>query len=274
MGRLMLRKLNWRHIPLLVVAVFSLFPMLLLLMNAFKKKSDINKNPLGWPKTWTFDNFMKAWDQGNYDVAYMNTLIITVSTVLLVCILCGLAAYGLTFLKTPGSGLFLGYLFISMSIPVGFIPIFFMSVKLGLINTHLGVILPFAGGAFAFNVFLIRAFMLGIPKDMLESATVDGCGEWGAFFRIVLPLAQPAFVVVAIFTTLSSWNEIFLSNAILQSDAMKTVSVAYLNFTSKYGTNWALMAAGGVMTVIPMVVLFLVMTKKFVSGLQEGGVKF
>ncbi|MFD0670046.1 carbohydrate ABC transporter permease [Cohnella sp. GCM10027633] len=267
-------KLNWRHLPLLAVAAFSLIPMLLLLMNAFKKKSDIAKNPLGWPKIWTLENFSKAWTQGNFDVAYMNTIIITGITVILVCALCGLAAYGMTFMSTPGTGAFLAYLFISMSIPVGFIPIFFMEIKLNLINTYWGVIIPFVGGAFAFNVFLLRAFMLGIPKDLLESARVDGASSLGTFFRIILPLAQPAFVVVAIFTTLSSWNEIFLSNAILQTDDMKTVSVAYLNFTSKYGTNWALMAAGGVMTIVPMVILFLVMTKKFVGGLQEGGVKF
>ncbi|RED64058.1 carbohydrate ABC transporter permease [Cohnella lupini] len=267
-------KFNWRHIPLAVISVFALFPMFLLFMNAFKKKSEISKNPLGLPKHWSFDNFSKAWEQGNYDVAYLNTLIITCLTVLFVCIVCGLAAYGMTFLKTPGSGWFLGYLFVSMSMPLGFIPIFFMSIKLNLINTHMGVIIPSVGGAFAFNVFLLRAFMLGIPKDLLEAAKVDGSSTFKTFLAIILPLAKPAFIVVAIFTTLGSWNEIFLSNAILQADTMKTVSVAYLNFTSKYGTNWGLMAAGGVMTVIPMVVLFLTMTKKFVHGLQEGGVKF
>ncbi|WP_219837063.1 carbohydrate ABC transporter permease [Paenibacillus sp. R14(2021)] len=270
----MMLRFNWRHIPLLIVAAYSLFPMLLLLMNAFKKKAEISKNPLGWPKFWTFENFSRAWQQGHFDVAYMNTLIITGMTVVLVCVLCGFAAYGLTFLSMPGSGAFLAYLFITMSMPIGFIPIFFMEIKLNLINTYWGVIIPFVGGAFAFNVFLLRAFMLGIPKDLLESATVDGCGAMKTFFQIILPLAQPAFVVVAIFTTLSSWNEIFLSNAILQTDTMKTVSVAYLNFTSKYNTNWALMAAGGILTVVPMVVLFLLMTKKFVSGLQEGSVKF
>jgi raffinose/stachyose/melibiose transport system permease protein len=267
-------KFNWRHIPLVVISVYALFPMVLLFMNAFKKKSEISKNPLGLPKHWSFDNFVKAWEQGNYSVAYMNTLIITCLSVLLVCIVCGLAAYGLTFLKTPGSGLFLGYLFISMSLPMGFIPIFFMSIKLGLINTHMGVIIPSVGGAFAFNVFLLRAFMLGIPKELLEAATVDGSSTVKTFLSIILPLTKPAFIVVAIFMTLSTWNEIFLSNAILQADSMKTVSVAYLNFTSKYGTNWGLMAAGGVMTVVPMILLFLSMTKRFVHGLQEGGVKF
>ncbi|NBD23881.1 carbohydrate ABC transporter permease [Paenibacillus glycinis] len=265
---------NWRHLPLLLAAAFSLFPMIFLFLNAFKKKSEIIKNPLGWPLRWTTDNFATAWEKGHYNVAYLNTVAVTGITVILMCVVCGLAAYGLTFMKTPGGGVFLAYLFVTMSMPIGFIPIFFMTVKLGLIDNYWGVIIPYVGGGFAFNVFLLRAFMIGIPKDLLESATVDGCNQARAFFAIILPLAKPAFTVVALFTTLSSWNEIFLSNAILQSDGMKTVSVAYLNFTSKYGTNWGLMAAGGVLTVIPMIMLFLSMTKKFVSGLQEGGVKF
>jgi raffinose/stachyose/melibiose transport system permease protein len=149
-----------------------------------------------------------------------------------------------------------------------------MAVKMNLINTYWGVIVPYVGGGFAFNVFLLRAFMMGIPKELLESAKVDGCGTLGAFFRIILPLSKPAFIIVAIFCTLGTWNEFFLANAILQIEEVKTVSTQYLSFTSKYGTNWALLAASGVITVVPMIVLFLLLTRKFISGLQEGGVKF
>jgi raffinose/stachyose/melibiose transport system permease protein len=264
----------WRHIPLTLVAVYSLFPMYLLFINSFKTKTEIIKNPMGFPSEWTLDNYSAAWLQGNYSTAYLNTFIITGLTVLLVAVLSGLAAYALSHLKTPGQGIFLGYLFISMSLPVGFIPIFFMAVKLNLINTYWGVIIPYVGGGFAFNVFLLRAFMLGIPKELLESAKVDGCSTLGAFFRIILPLSKPAFLIVAIFSALGTWNEFFLANAILQIEEVRTVSTQYLSFTSKYGTNWALMAASGVITVIPMIILFLLLTKKFITGLQEGGVKF
>jgi len=266
--------MNWRHIPLALVALYALFPMALLVMNAFKRKSEIIINPLGLPQEWTIANFVQAWERGNYSVAYLNTLIVTGTTVLLVSVLSGLAAYGLTHLKTPGASILLGYLFISMSLPIGFIPIFFMAVKFGLINTYWGVIVPYVGGGFAFNVFLMRAFMLGIPKELLESARVDGCGTFKAFLTMIVPLAKPAFIVVIIFQTLGTWNEIFLANAILQVEDVRTVSVSYLNFTSKYGTNWGLMAAGGVITVIPMVIVFLLTTRRFVTGLQEGGLKF
>ncbi|WP_274363137.1 carbohydrate ABC transporter permease [Paenibacillus thermotolerans] len=267
-------RFNWRHLPLIAVAVFALFPMLLLFMNSFKTKSEIIKNPLGLPGRWTLENYFNAWDQGNYSVAYLNTIVITGFTVSLVCALSALAAYGLTHLRTRGSAAFIAYLFISMSMPIGFIPIFFMMVRLNLINTWWGVIIPYVGGGFAFNVFLMRAFMLGIQKELLESAKVDGCGSFRAFISIVVPLCKPVFTVAAIFSALGTWNEIFLSNAILQVEEVRTVSVSYLNFTSKYGTNWGLMAAGGVITVIPMVILFLIMTRKFVTGMQEGSVKF
>jgi raffinose/stachyose/melibiose transport system permease protein len=268
------KKLPWRHIPLTLVALYALFPMYLLFINSFKTKTEIIKNPMGFPSEWTLDNYINAWQQGNYSVAYLNTFIITGATVLLVCVLSGLAAYALSHLNTPGKDIFMGYLFISMSLPVGFIPIFFMAVKLNMINTYWGVIVPYVGGGFAFNVFLLRAYMVGIPKELLESARVDGCGTLGAFFRIILPLSKPAFIIVAIFCALGTWNEFFLANAILQIEEVRTVSTQYLSFTSKYGTNWALMAASGVITVVPMIILFLMLTRKFISGLQEGGVKF
>ncbi|HZG58753.1 carbohydrate ABC transporter permease [Paenibacillus sp.] len=270
----MLTRFNWRHLPLLAVSAFALIPILLLAVNSFKPKSEIIINPMGLPSSWTIENYLNAWERGNYNIAYLNTIVITGFTVTLVCALSGLAAYGLTHLRTRGSALFIGYLFVSMSMPIGFIPIFFILVQLNLINTWWGVIIPYVGSGFAFNVFLMRAFMLGIPRDLLESAHIDGCGSFRSFVSIVLPLAKPAFTVAAIFCTLSTWNEFFLSNAILQMEEVRTVSVSYLNFTSKYGTNWGLMAAGGVITVVPMVVLFLLMTRKFVTGLQEGSVKF
>lgn len=269
-----LNRINWRHIPLFLISLFALFPLFLLFINAFKERKELFRNPMGIPLKWTIDNFVTAWEQGNYSVSYLNTLIITGSTVVLVCLLCSLAAFGLTHIRTKGANLFLAYLFISMSLPVNFIPIFFMEVKLGLINTHIGVIIPYVGGTFAFNVFLLRAFMLGIPKALFEAAKVDGCGYIRIFTHMVIPLVKPALIVVAIFSTLQSWNEIFLANALLQEEAVRTVAVQYLTFAGKFKTNWSLMFASGVLTILPMILMFLLMTRKFISGLQEGGVKF
>ncbi|WP_223593695.1 carbohydrate ABC transporter permease [Neobacillus bataviensis] len=268
------RKVNWRHLPLALVSVYALFPMYLLLINSFKTKTEIITNPMGLPSKWTIENYVDAWVQGNYSVAYINTIIVTGVTVILVCILAGLAAFALSHIQTPGSNAFLGYLFISMSLPVGFIPLFFMAVKMGLINTYMGIIIPYVGGGFAFNVFLLRAYMLGIPKELIESAKVDGCNTLQTFYRIIVPLSKPAIIIVMIFTALGTWNEFFLANAFLQVEEVRTVAVQYLNFSSKYSTNWSLMAAGGVISVVPMIILFLLMTRRFISGLQEGGVKF
>jgi raffinose/stachyose/melibiose transport system permease protein len=269
----MKKKMNWRHLPLLLASIFALFPMYLLIINSFKTETEIISNPMGFPSEWTWDNFITAWIQGNFSVSYMNTFIITGTTVVLVCILSTLAAYGLSHFKIPGQGSFLGYLFVSMSLPISFIPIFFTAVRFDLINNYWGVIIPYVGGNFAFNVFLLRAYMMGIPKELLDAAKVDGCSTLGVFFRIIFPLSKPAITIVAIFTLLATWNEFYLANAILQIEDVRTVSTQYLNFSSKYGTNWALMAASGVLTVVPMIILFLLFTKKFFSGIQDGGVK-
>jgi len=270
----MLRKVNWRHLPLAVVALYALAPMALLAINSFKTETDITYNPMGLPTQWTLQNYADAWTQGDLAQGYINTLLIAVATVLLECLVAGLAAYALSHLNPPGSNLVTGYLFLSLSLPVAFVPLFFIDVKLGLINNYFGVIIPYVGGGFAFNVFLLRAFMLGISKELVESARVDGAGNLAIFARIIAPLSQPAFIIVAIFTTLGTWNEILLANAVLQDNRYRTLAVSYLDFQTQHSTSWSLMAADGVMTTLPMVLLFLLMTKRFISGLQEGGLKF
>lgn len=266
-----------RHILLILASIFSLLPTCILFFNAFKDKSEMIKNPLGIPTKWTLQNFIDAWTQGNYSVSYLNTIIISGSSIILVCLLCSLAAYGLIIMglqKSRSAILLQGYLFLSMSLPVNFIPIFFMAVKTGLINTYIGVIIPYVGGGFALYVLMLRAFMLGIPKTLFEAATLDGCGHMRIYFHVVLPLIKPALIVVAIFTALNTWNEFFLANALLQEEGMRTVSVQYLAFAGKFTSNWVLMSASGVLTIIPMLILFIIMTRRFINGLQEGGVKF
>jgi raffinose/stachyose/melibiose transport system permease protein len=268
------RKLNWRHLPLALVALYALVPMALLAINSFKTETDITYNPMGLPTQWTLQNYADAWTQGDLAQGYINTLLIAVATVLLECLVAALAAYALSHLNPPGSNLVTGYLFLSLSLPVAFVPLFFIDVKLGLINNYFGVIIPYVGGGFAFNVFLLRAFMIGISKELVESARVDGAGNLAIFARIIAPLSQPAFIIVAIFTSLGTWNEILLANAVLQDNRYRTLAVSYLDFQTQHSTAWSLMAADGVMTTLPMVLLFLLMTKRFITGLQEGGLKF
>ncbi len=270
----MAHRANWRHLPLMLMAIYALAPMFLLVINSFKTDADVTTNPMGLPTNWTFGNYANVWTTASLGTAYVNTLIIATATVVLQCVVSGLAAYALSHLRPRGANILTGYLFLSMSLPVGFVPLFFIEVKLGLINHYLGVIIPYVGGGFAFNVFLLRAFMLGISRDLIDAAKVDGCGNLSVFVRIVAPLAQPAFIVVAIFTALGTWNEIFLANAILQTDNLRTLSVSYLDFQSRHATSWSLMAADGVLTVLPMVILFLLMTRRFITGLQEGALKF
>jgi raffinose/stachyose/melibiose transport system permease protein len=268
------QRVNWRHVPLLVVALYALAPMALLVSNSFKTETEITFNPLGLPSHWTLQNYVDVWTIGNLGRAYANTFLIAGATVVLQCVVSGLAAYALSHLKPRGSTIITGYLFLSMSLPAAFVPLFFLEVKLGLINNYLGVIIPYVGGGFAFNVFLLRAFMLGISTELVEAARVDGAGNMAIFARIIAPLSRPAFTVVAIFTALGTWNEIMLANAILQDDRFRTLAVSYLDFQTQHSTSWSLMAADGVLTTLPMIVLFMLMTKRFITGLQEGAVKF
>src|SRR4051812_10096905 len=182
--------LTINYILLIALALFVLGPIVLLVINSFKNAAEITANPFGLPRSWTWENFPNAWTQGHYSTTVRNSVIITGGTVAGVITIAGLAAYSLARLNPRGADALAFYLVVGTSIPAQLfmVPLFFLWSKLGLADNLMGVIIIYWGTMSPFATFLLRSFMLSIPRDFDEAAKIDGASDWQVFWRIIVPI--------------------------------------------------------------------------------------
>jgi raffinose/stachyose/melibiose transport system permease protein len=175
----------------------------------------------------------------------------------------------------PGRTGVLLYVLVSTAVPAQLfiIPLFFVWVNLGLTNSYLGLIVIYWAIFSPFATLLLRSYLLTLPREIEEAAKVDGASELQVLTRIVLPLARPGFLVVALTTALFAWNEFYFALTFMQDDDMQPVTAGFLSFKTEYATNWGLTSAAGLIMVAPIVILFLVLQRQFIAGLTAGGVK-
>lgn len=267
--------LDWRHIPLLLAVGISIGPLILLFSNALKPRAEFQKNPFGLPSKLEFQNLIDAWQKGEYGQAFLNSAIVGGSCIIIICICAGLAAYALSKLEFKGSNGVMGILLFTLSIPVGLflVPLFFIWKNLNLMDSLFGLILIYSAIFLPFNIFLLRSFFVAIPNELIDSARVDGCNEFQVIYRIILPLASPAFLTVVLMVGLWTWNEFFFANAFIQSEELKTVATRYLVFTGRFSSDWTMLSAAGVITILPITIIFLILQRQFIEGITEGSVK-
>lgn len=271
----MARRLNLAHIPLLLMLFFSIGPLVLLFVNSVKTKQDFSNNPFGLPSQINLQNFVTAWERGNYGQAFSNSILIGCCTIVIVCVCAGLCAYALSKMQFRGSNVIMVFLLITMSIPMGLflVPLFFLWQHLHLMDSRLGIIIIYSSTALPFHVFLLRAFFIGISKEIIESAKVDGCNELQVLVRIIAPIAKPAFLTVALLVGLNTWNEFFFANAFLMSQELKTAATRYIVFTGRYSSDWTMISAAGVLTTLPFIIIYLFLQRNFIEGMTEGSIK-
>ena len=187
----------------------------------------------------------------------------------------GLAAYSIAKLKLPGGDLLTLFLLISSSLPVQLflVPLFFLWRSLGLVNNLFGLIIIYIAVQSPFAIFLLRSYMVQIPGDFEDAARVDGADELQVFARVVVPLSWPAFMTVGLVVGLNVWNEFLLDTVFLTDQKLYTVVTSYYNFASTYFTDWGQISAAAVMMITPLMILFLLLQRRFVEGLTQGGLK-
>jgi raffinose/stachyose/melibiose transport system permease protein len=264
-----------RHFFLFCVFLFAVGPLFLLLMNSFKPKEEFLTSPFGLPSKITFENMVAAWTEGAYGQAFVNSLLVGVATIIIVCITGGFAAYALSKYEFKGQSAIMAFLLLTMSVPMGLflVPLFYVWQNLQLMDSLFGLIIIYSGIFLPFNIFLLRSFFIGIPKELLESARIDGCNEFQVFFKLIIPLSKPVFLTVALLVGLWTWNEFFFANAFIQSDELRTVSTKYLAFVGSFSSDWSKVSAAGLISTLPMVILYLFLQRQFIEGLTEGSIK-
>lgn len=263
------------YIILTALLAFSLGPLMILAFNSLKNNAEIGRNPLGFPQNIRFDNYPLAWERGNYSTTVVNSLIITAGTVAGVLVIAGTAAYALSRLEFKHTSLLMFYLLVIGSLPfqLFLVPLFFLWHHLGLVNTRIGVIIIYWAVFSPFATLLLRSYMMSLPKELDDAARVDGAGEWQVFSRVVVPATWPGFLTVGLVSGLSSWNEFLFALTFLHETHLKTVITSYYNFVDRFSVNWGLTAAGGMMMIIPVVIIFLALQRKFIEGFASGGLK-
>ena len=196
-------------------------------------------------------------------------------TVVGVLLLGGMAAYSLAKLDVPGSGPIMLYLLIGSSLPLQLflVPLFFLWKELGLINSLPGLALIYIAINSPLAIFLLRSYMVQLPRDFEDAARVDGAGELQIFFGIVVPLSWPGFLTVGLVVALGVWNEFLLATVFLRDQEKFTVVTSYQAFVTQFSRDWALTSASAVMMIFPVIAIFLLLQRRFIDGLTSGGVK-
>lgn len=254
--------------------VAIVYPMFWMLINSFKDTQGIFNNSWALPKTWLFSNYAQAWEQGvsNY---FINSTIITVATCLLTILVSAFCAYGLTRFNLKGERFLL--LFVSAGLmfspQVSLIPLYDLIQKMGIYDTYWALILPYISYRIPLTVLLIRTYFLSIPRELEESAYLDGYSHLGIFFKIFLPMSKPILFTAFILTAYFAWNEFLFSIIFIQDEAIKPITSGLLVFKDALNTNWGVLMAGLCISALPLIILFIAMQKHFVRGLAEGSVK-
>lgn len=269
------------HLILIIVSLLSVFPFVWLISTSLK---GVNENifaypPVFIPQDFTFANYSGVWGKVDFMRYFWNSLAVSGLTVILNLIFSALAGYPLARMKFGGKKILFFAILSTIMVPFQaiMIPIYLITVKLGLtdgvsiLNGYIGLVMPFAVSAF--GIFLMRQAFIKIPVDLEESAIVDGCSAFQVFTKVVLPMVKPTLAVLAVFTFIGSWGEFLWPSILLTKESMFTLPVGINNLQGIFSSNWRYIAAGSVLSTIPIIVFFLAMQKYFISGENDGALK-
>ncbi|MGW6500562.1 carbohydrate ABC transporter permease [Nonomuraea angiospora] len=273
-----LRRLPWwlAAAALAIGCLIWIYPFLWMVSASFKTSAEVFTKGLDLlPDAPEWANYERAWVEAEFGKYLLNTVIITVCTVVVVVVRCAMTGYVLARHEFRGRKLIMGVLVATLFVPAGYtiIPLVDLSQKLGLLNSLTGIILAMSGAANVAAILLYFGYFRGIPKELTEAALIDGAGFATIFFRVMLPLAKPVTATVTVLTFLSTWNAFFLPLVFTFSRPdLRTVSVGMLAFIGENATDWSGMAAAATISLLPVVVLFVVLQRYFIEGIA-GAVK-
>jgi raffinose/stachyose/melibiose transport system permease protein len=260
---------------MLAIMVFSFFPFVWMILNSFRTTSELYMNPLGIPEKFDFSVFIRAWSRAHFDYAVRNSVVLTVTTVIIIVGLSSFAAYPLARMRFKGRGFI--YMFIisgqMVSAQIILIPLFVLFRNMQLLGNLWSVILAVSAGSIPFSTLLFVNAFREIPKEIDDSTEIDGCSRLQYFFHILIPLTMPIFASVIIFQALGVWNEYLLSLTFLNRADSRTITLELKNFFGAWQSDWPGLFAALSMTVVPILVLYLFLQKYFIKGLTAGAVK-
>lgn len=264
------------QIIMTLAAVLFVAPLFIILNYSFKGKRELYlSSPLALPESLNFDNYAAAFKKLDLGTTFVNTLFYTVTSVLILAILCGMTAWAIARCKRKFFKFAYVYFIVGILIPYQalFLPIYIIGYRLNLTNTRYGIIFMYVATGISFGVFLMTSFMSTVPLELEEAARIDGCSVFRTYFSVVLPLLKPAMATLVIMQAFQIWNDYLLAGLYVSKKQLKTLTVAIQSLFSAQSSDYTTAMAAIVISVLPIAVLFLSLQKYFIKGMTVGAVK-
>ncbi|QGQ48852.1 carbohydrate ABC transporter permease [Metabacillus sediminilitoris] len=264
------------YVFLIIVAVFQLFPIVWLFLFSLKNNQEVfNMSPFSLPETPRWENYAKVWTEGNISQYFLNSVVYTVAAVVLTVLLASFVTFALTRMNWKGSKLVLGLFMVGLMIPVHstLIPLFSTFTSINLIDNPLSIILTYTAFNLPITIMILLGFYEALPREVEEAAVMDGASINRIFFQITLPMTSPVIATAAIINMIYNWNEFVFVNTFISSDVYKTLTVGIQNFIGQYTTDWGAIGATLVISILPILIAFFVLSNRIVEGIAAGSVK-
>lgn len=260
---------------LTIAALFTLFPLLMALMNSFKSNRELLINVMSWPTEFNFENYIRTFEKMNYGRSFVNTVILAGLSVSLMILFSALAGWKLCRTKTRLSNFLLKLFIFSMLIPFSsiMIPLYKVTLALEIKNSLVGLSFVYAGLGVSMAIFLYHGFVKGIPIEMEEAAAIDGCSSLQTFFKIVLPMLKPITATITITNVLWVWNDFLLPLVVISDSKKYTLLLSTNTLFGQYSSDWTAILSALILAALPVIVFYAIFQKQILKGIADGAVK-
>lgn len=264
-----------RYAILIFFLLVFLIPIFWIWSSALKSSLEISRDPFGLPQEYLWENLQRAWTVGGFDRYILNTAIYCAAIVTGVVALSCFAGYALALLPLPARGVVLTLFLLGLMVPFQsvMIPIYYLLRDVGLLETYWAFIVPGIALRLPFGIFLMRGFFKGLPQDISDAARLDGANEWDVFRSIMLPLSVPGLSTLVVLQFINTWNQFLMPLVFVQRDELRPVALGTMFFFGRFTADRGMIAAGVTISMIPMIVLYLLLQRRFIEGITAGAMK-
>ncbi|WP_333881149.1 MULTISPECIES: carbohydrate ABC transporter permease [Lysinibacillus] len=263
------------YLVVFTVATISLYPILLMILSSFKKSVDIYKNPLGLPTSFSLDTYRTLLAKIPFTTYFLNSLIVSIVSVILIVVVCSLAAFYIARFKFSWNHALFFIFLLGMMIPIklGIVPLFILMRDLGLINSLWSLILMNMATGIPLSMLILTGFFKTMPYELEEAARIDGAGNLRVLWHVMIPLMRPALGTVVIINFIASWNDFFFPLIFITEKMKRTIPVGMMSLFGEHSADWGSLFAGLTLASLPMILLFFIASKQFMEGLTAGAIK-
>lgn len=260
---------------LILFAIINAYPILWMVINSFKSEKEFAVNQFGLPKTFVLQNYIDAWNTANLGVLFRNSIFICLIATVITVFIGALASYFLARFEFKLSKVVYTFFIFGMLIPIHatLVPMFILLKNLGILNSPITLLFPYIAFNLPITIFILTSFMKSFPKDIEESAVMDGCGIFRIFWSIILPMSRPAVATVIILNFIHNWNEFSFALVLINDPNLQTLPLGLASFAGQFTVNYGAQMAGLTMSLVPILIFYLLLEKEIVKGMTAGAVK-